>query len=210
MSQYQKLLEELDTMAKSLPADGDDEKIATAAGEGNPDADGDGKNDVTDEGGDATGGEGGDDGDDVMGKSFALTLDDGTELEAVDGTELVKSLISRVETNETTVLKALESAVGLIGKQGSLIKSLQDQVKALAGQGRGRRTVVSVSEKPQAGVMAKSEQSGDGISGGEFMVKALAAQAEGRLTGLDVARAESALNRGTPVPQDIVNRVISK
>lgn len=217
MSQYEKLLEELETMAKAMPGDdaANDDKIAAAAAEANPDADGDGDNDVTgehikpdgDEGAGAEGG-GGDD-EETMGKSFALKLEDGTELEAIDGTELVKSLMARVESNEGTVMKALGTAVDLLGKQGDMIKSLQDEVKKLAGEGRGRKTVVSVSEKPVAGAtMAKSQGADDGLSANEFMAKALAAQASGRLTGLDVARAESALNKGLPVPQDVVNRVI--
>lgn len=218
MSQYEKLLEELETMAKAMPGDdaADDDKIAAAAAEANPDADGDGKNDVTGdglnpEGSEGLGDEGEGDGDDkeTMGKSFALKLEDGTELEAIDGTELVKSLMARVESNEGTVMKALGTAVDLLGKQGDMIKSLQDEVKKLAGEGRGRKTVVSVSEKPVAGAtMAKSQGAADGLSANEFMAKALAAQASGRLTGLDVARAESALNKGLPVPQDVVNRVI--
>lgn len=218
MSQYEKLLEELETMAKAMPGDdgADDDKIQAAAAAANPDADGDGENDVTGddlnpEGGEGLGGEGEGDGDDeeTMGKSFALKLEDGTELEAIDGTELVKSLMARVESNEGTVMKALGTAVDLLGKQGDMIKSLQDEVKKLAGEGRGRKTVVSVSEKPVAGAtMAKSQGAADGLSANEFMAKALAAQASGRLTGLDVARAESALNKGLPVPQDVVNRVI--
>lgn len=220
MSQYEKLLEELETMAKAMPGDdgADDDKIQAAAAAANPDADGDGENDVTGddlnpEGSEGLGdeGEGEGDGDDeeTMGKSFALKLEDGTELEAIDGTELVKSLMARVESNEGTVMKALGTAVDLLGKQGDMIKSLQDEVKKLAGEGRGRKTVVSVSEKPVAGAtMAKSQGAADGLSANEFMAKALAAQASGRLTGLDVARAESALNKGLPVPQDVVNRVI--
>ena len=49
MSQYEKLLEELETMAKAMPGDdgADDDKIQAAAAAANPDADGDGKNDVT-------------------------------------------------------------------------------------------------------------------------------------------------------------------
>lgn len=217
MSQYEKLLEELETMAKAMPGDegADDDKIQAAAAAANPDADGDGENDVTGDDlnpeglGDEGEGEGdGDDGE-TMGKSFALKLEDGTELEAIDGTELVKSLMARVESNEGTVMKALGTAVDLLGKQGNMIKSLQDEVKKLAGEGRGRKTVVSVSEKPVAGAtMAKSQGAADGLSANEFMAKALAAQASGRLTGLDVARAESALNKGLPVPQDVVNRVI--
>jgi len=217
MSQYEKLLEELETMAKAMPGDegADDDKIQAAAAAANPDADGDGENDVTGDDlnpeglGDEGEGEGDGDNEETMGKSFALKLEDGTELEAIDGTELVKSLMARVESNEGTVMKALGTAVDLLGKQGNMIKSLQDEVKKLAGEGRGRKTVVSVSEKPVAGAtMAKSQGAADGLSANEFMAKALAAQASGRLTGLDVARAESALNKGLPVPQDVVNRVI--
>lgn len=217
MSQYEKLLEELETMAKAMPGDdaADDDKIAAAAANANPDADGDGENDVTGDDlnpeglGDEGEGEGDGDDEETMGKSFALKLEDGTELEAIDGTELVKSLMARVESNEGTVMKALGTAVDLLGKQGNMIKSLQDEVKKLAGEGRGRKTVVSVSEKPVAGAtMAKSQGAADGLSANEFMAKALAAQASGRLTGLDVARAESALNKGLHVPQDVVNRVI--
>jgi len=215
MSQYEKLLEELETMAKAMPGDdgADDDKIQAAAAAANPDADGDGENDVTGDDLNPEGlgdkGEGDGDDEETMGKSFALKLEDGTELEAIDGTELVKSLMARVESNEGTVMKALGTAVDLLGKQGDMIKSLQDEVKKLAGEGRGRKTVVSVSEKPVAGAtMAKSQGAADGLSANEFMAKALAAQASGRLTGLDVARAESALNKGLPVPQDVVNRVI--
>lgn len=217
MSQYEKLLEELETMAKAMPGDegADDDKIQAAAAAANPDADGDGENDVTGDDlnpeglGDEGEGEGDGDDEETMGKSFALKLEDGTELEAIDGTELVKSLMARVESNEGTVMKALGTAVELIGKQGDMIKSLQDEVKKLAGEGRGRKAVVSVSEKPVAGAnMAKSQGAAEGLSANEFMAKALAAQASGRLTGLDVARAESALNKGLPVPQDVVNRVI--
>lgn len=217
MSQYEKLLEELETMAKAMPGDdgADDDKVQAAAAAANPDADGDGENDVTGDDlnpeglGDEGEGEGDGDDEETMGKSFALKLEDGTELEAIDGTELVKSLMARVESNEGTVMKALGTAVDLLGKQGNMIKSLQDEVKKLAGEGRGRKTVVSVSEKPVAGAtMAKSQGAADGLSANEFMAKALAAQASGRLTGLDVARAESALNKGLPVPQDVVNRVV--
>lgn len=216
MSQYAKLLEELETMAKAMPGDdvADDDKIAAAAADGNADADGDGANDVNGEpvGSDDAGETGDDDstaGDDTLGKSFSMKLDDGTELEAIDGTELVKSLMARVESNEESVMKALGSAVELIGKQGAMIKSLHDKVSKLAGEGRGRKAVVSITEKPTAGTMAKSQSAADeGMSANEFMAKALAAQAAGRLTGLDVARAESALNKGLPIPQDVVNRVV--
>jgi hypothetical protein len=200
---------EADALQKALPNEGeaDDEKIAAAAEEGNTDADDDGKDDVK------VGGEGEPDGDEgeegVMGKSFAFTLENGDVVEALDGTELVKSLIDRVETNEGVMAKALGAAVDLLGKQGDMIKSLQEQVIALGSAGRGRKAVVSVVEKTVAGDLKKSLANDEpqGMSTNEFMAKALALQPSGRITGLDIARAESALNKGLPVPQDIVARV---
>lgn len=208
---FEKLLDELETMSKAMPSDDtgeDDKKIQAAAAEG-------GEDDVNDEDDNVAGNEGDSDddpseeeleGDDKnMTKSFKFTLDDGTEVEAVNGTELVKSLMSRIDKNEETLAKALGTAVTLIKSQGSMIKSLQEKINQLSGQGRGRKTVVSVVEKQST--LAKSQQE-EGMTAHEFMAKALTAQAEGRITGIDVARAESYLNKGMPIPDDIVARVV--
>jgi len=205
MSQFEKLMAELgqlsadqETMTKALPADDgkDESKIQAAAAEGGSDGDAD---DVV----------GDDDGDDKpMAKSFKFTLDDGTEVEAQDGTDLVKSLQDRVEKGEATMAKAMASAIDLIKGQAEMIKSLSDSVKKLSGEGRGRKAVVSVVEKPEpgAGTMAKSDPAG--VSHDVFFAKALAAQKEGRLSGTDIAVAESCLNRGEAIPQSIVARVM--
>lgn len=208
---FEKLLDELETMSKAMPSDDtgeDDKKIQAAAAEG-------GEDDVNDGDDNVAGIEGDSDedpsdeeleGDDKnMTKSFKFTLDDGTEVEAVNGTELVKSLMSRIDKNEETLAKALGTAVTLIKSQGSMIKSLQEKINQLSGQGRGRKTVVSVVEKQST--LTKSQQ-GEGMTAHEFMAKALTAQAEGRITGIDVARAESYLNKGMPIPDDIVARVV--
>lgn len=209
MSQFEKLMGELsqlgtdqETMTKALPADDgkDEEKIQAAAAESGLDGDGD----EDDMGGEPDGDE---DDKPAMAKSFKFTLEDGTEVEAQDGSELVKSLQDRVEKTEGNMFKALETAVSLIKGQGDLIKSMQDQIKKLGGEGRGRKAVVSVVEKPGPGegVMAKSEPTG--MSHDQFFAKALAAQREGRLSGTDIAIAESCLNRGEAIPQNIVQRV---
>jgi hypothetical protein len=142
-----------------------------------------------------------------MAKSFKFTLEDGTEVEAQDGSELVKSLGERLDATETTMAKALGQAVDLIKGQGEMIKSMQDQIKKLSGEGRGRKAVVSIVEKPGPGegVMAKSES--QGMSHEQFFAKALTAQKEGRLSGTDIAIAESCLNRGEAIPANIVARV---
>lgn len=212
-------LEELETLGKSQSADdaADDDKIQAAADEGNADTDGDGKNDVT---GEDTGDDGGDDGDDGdddeeedMGKSFSFKLDDGTEVEAVDGTQMVKALMTRVEKSEGQTTEALERTIGLLKSQGEIIKSLQGQVEKLASSGKGRKTVLSIAEKKSVSEMRKSETGEgdeDGMPAQEFMAKALSAQSQGKVTGADVARAESYINRGLQVPEDIVKRVISQ
>lgn len=211
MSQFEKLLGEIaglaaeqESMAKALPADnGEDEAtIQAAAAEGGagpqePDAD--------DKGG-APDGDADDEGK-PMAKSFKLTLEDGTELEAQDGTELVKSLQERIEKNEGNMAKALESTVGLIKAQGEMIKSLTEKVTKLSGEGRGRKTVVSVVEKPAAGAtMVKSEAAG--MSADQFFAKALDAQKSGRISGTEIAIAETCLNRGEAIPAHIIQRVV--
>jgi len=208
---FDKLLEELnelETLQKAEPVEGaeDDEKIQAAAEDGDPDMDGDDANDVT-------GDEIVEDADEVeeedepMGKSFTMKLDDGTEVEAVDGTALVKSLMARVENSEGQMVKAMESAVGLIKSQGDMIKSLQSRVSKLSDSGRGRKTVVSINEKKTASDLRKSQEEEEGITGQQFMAKAMSAQAAGKITGVDVARIESYLNRGLQLPADIVARV---
>ena len=227
MSDFQKLLEELEAlqstgMHKSLPADGvsdkdatgdgddDDKAIAAAADgdDGHQEPDGDEFKDDLGEGATAP-----------MTKS--LVGADGEPVEVIDGTELVKSLMFRMDETEGSMSKALSMATGLIKSQvaalevatarleaqENMIKSLQDQVAAFGEIGRGRKATLSVAEKPDAGTMAKSEPSG--MNPNEFMAKALTAQSAGRLTGLDIARAEACLNKGIAVPADIVNRVLS-
>ena len=209
MSQFEKLLGEIadlgaeqEAMTKALPADDgkDEENIQAAAAEGGLDGDAD------DEGGKPDG-DADDEGNAPMAKSFELTLEDGTRLVAQDGTEIVKSLQARVEQNEEQMSKALGSAVELIKGQSALIKSLSERVAKLSGEGRGRKTVVSVVEKPGPGAstMAKSEPAG--LSPEQFFVKALDAQKAGRISGTEIAVAEACLNRGEAIPASIVQRV---
>jgi len=212
MSQFDKLMAELsslsadqEVMTKALPADDgkDEEKIQAAAEDGGLDGDAD------DEGGKPDG-DADDKGDKPMAKSFKFTLEDGTEVEAQDGSEMVKALSDRVtliEGEKDGLAKALESAVGVIKGYAPLIKSLQEQVIKLGGEGRGRKTVVSVMEKPApAAVLAKSEPAG--VSHDVFFAKAMDAQKQGRISGTDIAVAESCLNRGEAIPQSIVARVM--
>ena len=210
MSQFDELLaqlksaeEEQTTLAKALPAeDGeDDETIQAAAAEGDTDADDENPEDGHDE-------PDGDEAKKPMAKSVTAMVD-GEEIEAVDATELIKSLVDRVETQESTLAKALTSTLGTIKAQVDMIKSLAAEVKKLAGQGKGRKTVLTVIEKPAAGEqpMAKSQQ--DGFTPQEFLAKAESAFKAGKMSGLEFTTADVAIRSGTPVPSGIIAKALS-
>lgn len=229
---FSKLLEDLDALsngsannegddvAKSMAADGDgddgaeggdadDAKIEAAA------ADGDNAGEAADAGDGAEGAdadEGGDDGE-QFGKSLRVIGDDGEEEEAIDATDLLKSLVEKVEGLEGETGQVLGKLADLVKSQASELAALRGQVTKLAGAGRGRRAVVSVAEKPNLAksLGADGGEGGDqpeGIPAREFMAKAMEACNAGRLTGLEVARAESYLNRGQDVPANIKAKVL--
>ena len=198
-------LEEFQSMHKSESAnedkggDEDDKKIADAAEENDENHDDDA----------ATDNQGDDENidDESMGKSYSFQLDSGETIDAVDGTELVKSLMTKIDAQEASMNKVMDVAINLIKSQNVEISTLKTEITKLGSEGRGRKTVVSVAEKPAAGAMQKSEPVG--LSGEEFMTKALAAQAAGRITALEVSIAEGSLLKGLPVRGDIINKVIS-
>lgn len=204
MSDFAKLLAELNaaaeetsTLAKSLPADGgeDDEAIQAAA------ADGDANENPEDADEEAKEGED----DKPMAKSLTI---DGEDVEVIDGEMIVKSLKDvgdRMTATEQVLAKALGSVTALVNQQNDMIKSLNQQVEKLAGQGRGRKTVLAIHEKQEPATLAKSEP--QGIPVGEVMAKSLAAQAAGKLTGLEVARVEQHVNLGLAVPADILAKL---
>lgn len=226
MSAFAKLLLELDEMAKALPKDGDDKagdkKIAAAAAEGGA-ADADkGKGKDADADADAdVGAEDDADEDAEMSKSFKIPVVDAEGkavldtdgkpkmVDAVDGTQMMKALMARVEAGETDLAKALGTAVSLLKAQAKQIETLTSDLKRVADTGRGRKTVLAIHDKVASGDDLNKAEAKDGIPAAEFMAKAMTAQAAGKLTGLEVARAESAINRGLQVPADIISKVLS-
>jgi hypothetical protein len=157
----------------------------------------------------------------ALGKSMTVTTEDGEQMEAVDGTALVKSLIARVETMEAgnaahgedltkslgMIKDAMLTQTDVIKAQGEMIKSLQANMATLMGAGHGRKSIVTVHEKPDP-TLTKSVQA-EGLTRDEFMAKALDKQKEGKLTSREVAIAEASLNRGIQVPDHITRKVVS-
>lgn len=232
-SEFEKLATELETLAKAQPATEEDKVLAAAkeAGvdtaavgeiaEGAAGKAADGAAAAGTDGG--AGNEGKVDDDEVLGKSFQVVGDDGKPVKAYDATELIKSLNERVAGLETGFEDVAErkehlgKSLGLISdllksqstqitQQAEQIATLQKSITDMGDQGRGRKAVITVTEKP-APAMTKSMQP-EGLTGNAFMAKAMAAQKDGRITALDVSIAEGSLNRGIPVREDIVSRVM--
>lgn len=230
-SEFEKLATELETLAKAQPATEEDKVLAAAkeagvdtaaVGESAEGADGKAADGAAAADGDA-GNKGNGDDDDVLGKSFQVVGDDGKPVKAYDATELIKSLNERVAGLETGFEDVAErkehlgKSLGLISdllksqstqitQQAEQIATLQKSITDMGDQGRGRKAVITVTEKP-APAMTKSMQP-EGLTGNAFMAKAMAAQKDGRITALDVSIAEGSLNRGIPVREDIVSRVM--
>lgn len=205
MNDFDKLLSELtaaqadnDTLAKSLTQQGGEggEQGAGAteadAGKGN-----------ADDGGNADGGE------ESLTKSFKLKLDDGTEVEAIDGAKALEDLTKRIEQGEGTMHKAMGGVLTLVKSQGALIKSLVEEVKALRGEGRGRRAVLSVVEKTPAGTLAKSSGAEEALGVQEFLAKSEAAWGAGKITGQEFNTIDVACRLGTEVDPSLIKKVLN-
>lgn len=209
MSEFQALLDELGTLAKALPASGEDDKNIQAAAGG----EGDGKD------GDGTGGEGdGKDGnqeeDETFGKSFQVTLDDGSTVEAFDGTAMMKALndkVVRLEASNQALaadrdasLKVATQSIEMIKSLQGTVTKLQGDITRLAGAGTGRKAVVNVLDKPGTGQqLAKSE----GLPVADLRAKALEAQRAGRIGATEVARVDSYLGKSLPLPADLLHAI---
>lgn len=207
MSQFEKLLAELSaeqeeqtTLAKALPADGgeDDEAIQAAAAEGDAEL----PENPEDE----------DDDDDEEGvepltKSMVI---DGEEVNVVDADALIKShqaLVARFDANESVLAKALESTVATIKAQGEMIKSLAAKYDKLAGQGSGRKTVLTVHEAPSP-TMAKAEDPA-GLQAADVLAKAHTAFSENKITGLELTTIDVALRSNQKIEPGLLAKALS-
>jgi len=146
----------------------------------------------------------------TFGKSFEVVGDDGLKHEAVDATALVKSIMERQTATDGLLAKALESVNATMQKQSEMIKSLSAQVQAVSSQGRGRKAVLNVSEKPSIDVLAKSaggEQ--PGMTPDVFMAKANSAFDTGRISGKDLNVVSVCLRGNHTIDPALVQKIIS-
>lgn len=202
LAQLQAEQDSQEALAKALPKAGEDgdKKIEAAAAEGE-----EGKEGEENEEGETISA----DGEEGEGMAKSLTNEDGEVV--IDATELLKSMQADIAEHGDVLAKALPQVLVLVQgqskmlqQQGDLIKSLQTRVAELAGQGRGRKAVITVSEKP-AETLVKSEP--NGLTPQEFMLKANNAFEKGAITGLQLTALDVALREGKPVDQAVVAKV---
>ncbi|WP_441280577.1 hypothetical protein [Tardiphaga sp. 862_B3_N1_1] len=182
------------------PAKDDDATVAAAAADG----------------GDAAAGDAGEAGanpeDEPDGEEFGKSLGEGM----VDATDLLKSLMGRLDISDELLAKALPQVATTLAtqsqvlkSQGDLIKSLQDEVKVLAGQGRGRKTLLTVAEKPGvADLLAKSDAADDGkITPDQLMAKSNAAYEAKKISGAELNTVDACLRNGWTIDPRILTKV---
>lgn len=194
LKSLQQVAEGAETLAKSAPAAEDDKTVAAAAADSGMDAaDGNPEDDEDEDG-------------EEFGKSLG---DDASGAEMIDATELVKSILARQDSTEGVLAKAMTSMVGALSKQNDLIKSLQAEVGKLAASGRGRKTLVTIAEKPVvADVLAKSEAADDGkITAGELLTKSHAAHAAKKISGVELNTIDVCLRNNWPIEPSILQKV---
>lgn len=213
-NEYAALLTELDTFSKALKADCADgegeggKKIIAAAEDGKEGKD----KDKVDE-----------NGEEAFGKAFTVTLDDGTKVEAFDGTAMMKALRDQnavlttqlvvVEANSGALLKSLQIASASmqdmrteLKNQGDLVKALKADIDRIGNQGGGRRAVISVHDKSTV-TEAGGGNGNAKPTPSEILTKSMAAFNKGAINGLEVARVEARLGRGEPVPDELMDRI---
>ena len=207
MSEFEKLLADLDdlVLAKSAVAEPADLLKAEKGGQKNlfGAADSDDEEDEEDEEDE------GDEGDEKFTKALSVTLPSGEMVEAYDGTRLVKALSAQMSSAQDEMRGSLDQVHQALEKTTALLKSLvgdnealRAQVDSLASAGRGRKSSLSVHDKPATSAPAPAAPGRK-----ELLAKCLVAQQAGRISGHDVATAENALNKGMELPAYLVSRI---
>lgn len=144
--------------------------------------------------------------DELFGKSYRVALVDGGAIDAVDGRAVIRRLSAQLRKTQAAlnqIAEAMRYSTTVLKSLRADNAALKQQVAALRKAGRGRRSVLSVHDKPAAGFNAAPP------SPRELMAKALAAHRAGRITSVDVARVEAYLGRGASIPEPLLTQISS-
>jgi len=198
---YAALLEELDELQKAMPTpdlpdEEEDEDEDDKKQHDEPDADNDGG--LIDD----------DEDNEPMTKSFRFELDSGESIEAIDATELIKSLhadIYRLRSNQAQDESAVEQGIAgllkVVKSQGQLLKSLQAQVAKLGNSGNGRKSVLFADNE-----MLKAQA--PELTSEQLMLKAQTAYDAGRITGKELSTLDVLMRYGETPDADLVRRIL--
>jgi hypothetical protein len=135
---------------------------------------------------------------------------EGNPVDAIDATDMIKSLQDKVGEQDNVLAKALGGIGTILKKQNDLIKSLQDGMSKLANQGTGRKAVFMAVEKPGVGGgdLAKSGAATEGaLSLDEFFVKAETAFAAKKLTGQEFNTIDVCRRMNSPIDPALIRKV---
>jgi hypothetical protein len=197
---YEALLEELDALQKALPA---------AAGPADDDDDEDDEKDRADPDAADANDDDEDDDDQPMAKSFRFELDSGEAVEAIDATDILKSLQADLtslrtarEQDSTTVEQGLVGLLQVVKHQGAMLKSLQSQIQKLGNSGSGRKSVTG----PDADMLKAQAPE---LSQPQLLAKAHTAYEAGRITGKELSTLDVLLRYGESPDADMVRRILA-
>ena len=201
---YEALLDELETLQKALPGPGpadDDDEDEDEEDEGHAEPDADNRGGPSD----------GDADNRPLAKSFRFELDDGSAVEAVDATDLLKSLhddLAGLRASRTSEAQAVETGLKglltLVKGQGALLKSLQAQVAKLADSGRGRKSLTGGEAD-----LAKAQAATPELTGPLLMAKAHTAFEAQRISGKELSTLDVLLRHGETPDADLVRRILA-
>jgi hypothetical protein len=221
MSDFAALLADLETLQKASGADCADDKKTMGDGDADDKKDSAGDKKIVAA---AKDGEKNSDAEEkeTFGKAFKVKLEDGTETEAFDGTQMLKALHAEHEvlrgavySRDEDILKAFDMAIGTIrdlqakvGGQETIIKALQTKVDTFGAAGVGRRTMLTIAEKlsPSAGVTGsgEAERAAAGPKASDVMAKAKFLAREGKFDPAQLPRLEAHQMRGMIGPDDLM------
>lgn len=148
--------------------------------------------------------------DQVLSKALTVLDADGKPVEAIDATDMIKSLQDKVAGYDDVLAKALGGIGAVLKKQTDLIKSLQDNVAKLAGQGSGRKAVFMAVEKPGIGgdTMAKSGAAAEGqLTVEDFFAKANTAFDAQKISGQELNTISVCIRQNVPIDAALIRKV---
>jgi hypothetical protein len=136
-----------------------------------------------------------DEGGDDMGKALSVTLEDGTRLEAVDATDILKGHDGLLKALQADVLPQFMAVIKdqgtVIKKQGDLLKALQVEVGTLRNTGRGRSSALTVHDQPR-----RAAAPATGPKKEEVLAKADSIFAAGKLDAVTYSEIAGRMERG--------------